>query len=231
MRYPRWRETKVCRMTSLEPREFGSMHLSTSESNKNHCKNNKTQTAMSTKSATDTTLYNPTLYASIVLTASLIWIFSSSSPFLTALVMPDHRCHQRHWRRSEINISNRWVGDVVVRTLDLRPSRRWSESRSWHCLVISEIGDRFWQVNYLGMKPPPRSTQPCISPGSLDRVPASAGVKAGKSPLPGGRCDPISHVISRSGMVISITNCYVRVYFFTLLFHSLVIDQCRSCDI
>ena len=26
-------------------------------------------------------------------------------------------------------------------------------------------------------------------------------------------CDPIWHVISRSGVVISITNCYIRVYF------------------
>ena len=32
-----------------------------------------------------------------------------------------------------------------------------------------------------------RSTQPCIPSGSLNRVPASAGVKAGMSPLPGGR--------------------------------------------
>ena len=32
-----------------------------------------------------------------------------------------------------------------------------------------------------------RSTQPCILPGSLNRVPASAGVRAGMSPLPGGR--------------------------------------------
>jgi len=32
-----------------------------------------------------------------------------------------------------------------------------------------------------------RSTQPCISPGSLNQVPASAGVKAGRSPLSGGR--------------------------------------------
>ena len=31
------------------------------------------------------------------------------------------------------------------------------------------------------------STQTCIPPGSLNRVPASAGVKAGMSPLPGGR--------------------------------------------
>ena len=34
---------------------------------------------------------------------------------------------------------------------------------------------------------PTRSTQPCIPPGSLNRVPASAWVKAGMSPLPGGR--------------------------------------------
>ena len=32
-----------------------------------------------------------------------------------------------------------------------------------------------------------RSTQPCITPGSLNRVPASAGLRAGMSPLPGGR--------------------------------------------
>jgi len=32
-----------------------------------------------------------------------------------------------------------------------------------------------------------RSTQPCIPPGSLNRVPALAGETAGMSPLPGGR--------------------------------------------
>jgi len=32
-----------------------------------------------------------------------------------------------------------------------------------------------------------RSTQPCIPPGSLNRVPVSVGVRAGMSPLPGGR--------------------------------------------
>ena len=32
-----------------------------------------------------------------------------------------------------------------------------------------------------------RSSQPCIPPGSLNEVPASAGVRAGMSPLPGGR--------------------------------------------
>ena len=34
---------------------------------------------------------------------------------------------------------------------------------------------------------PTRSTQPCIPPGLLNRVPALAGVRAGMSPLPGGR--------------------------------------------
>ena len=34
---------------------------------------------------------------------------------------------------------------------------------------------------------PTRSTQPCIPPGSLNRVPAPAGVRAGMSHLPGGR--------------------------------------------
>jgi len=32
-----------------------------------------------------------------------------------------------------------------------------------------------------------RSAQPCIPPGSLNRVPASAGVKTGFSSLPGDR--------------------------------------------
>jgi len=35
--------------------------------------------------------------------------------------------------------------------------------------------------------PSTRSTQPCIPPGSLNRVPASAGVRAGMLRLPAGR--------------------------------------------
>ena len=34
----------------------------------------------------------------------------------------------------------------------------------------------------------PRSTQPCIPPGSLNRVPASAGIKARMSLLPVNFC-------------------------------------------
>ena len=53
------------------------------------------------------------------------------------------------------------------------------------------MGDRL----HLTFTAVPRSTQPCIPPGSLNRVPALAGVKAGMSALPG---DPIWHVSSRS---------------------------------
>jgi len=54
------------------------------------------------------------------------------------------------------------------------------------------MGDHLWAgipsrcvTSQLGQ--PTRLTQPCILPGSLNRVPASAGVKAGMSRLPGGR--------------------------------------------
>ena len=41
--------------------------------------------------------------------------------------------------------------------------------------------DTIQPVNY-------RSTQPCIPPGSLNGVPAASdGIRAGMSPLPGGR--------------------------------------------
>ena len=48
-----------------------------------------------------------------------------------------------------------------------------------------------------------RSTQPCIPPGSLNRVPASAGGKGGNVISAGWQvtlCDPIWHVSSRSGV-------------------------------
>jgi len=50
---------------------------------------------------------------------------------------------------------------------------------------------------------PTRSTQPCIPPWSLNRVPALFGwVKGGNIPSPWWQvtlCDPIRHVSSRSG--------------------------------
>ena len=47
------------------------------------------------------------------------------------------------------------------------------------------------------------STQPCIPPGSLNRVPASAMVKGGNVTSAGWQvtlCDPMWHVSSRSGV-------------------------------
>ena len=48
-----------------------------------------------------------------------------------------------------------------------------------------------------------RSTQPCIPPGSLNRVPASAGGKGGNVTSAGWQvtlCDPMWHASSRSGV-------------------------------
>ena len=71
----------------------------------------------------------------------------------------------------------------MVRTLDLRLLRLWFDSRTRHCLVISEIGDHLWQVNILGCNHH-LGPQPRIPLGLLIRVPALAGVKVRKSPLP-----------------------------------------------
>ena len=68
----------------------------------------------------------------------------------------------------------------------------WAGSRSRGLVVESDsqyiddsvCGCKLYTANYsLHIV----STQPCIPPGSLNRVPASAGVRAGMSALPGGR--------------------------------------------
>jgi len=71
-----------------------------------------------------------------------------------------------------------------------------------------------------GCNQPTRSTQPCLPPGSLNQVPASAGVKAGMSPLPGWQvilCDPIWHVSSRSGEASCelLYSVYLYLYLYT----------------
>ena len=74
------------------------------------------------------------------------------------------------WRRGV-------VASVVRRTNEVTP-RRARLVLGW----VTAFGRAITVCNQ-----PTRSTQPCIPPGSLNRVPASAGVKAGMSPLPGGR--------------------------------------------
>jgi len=44
-----------------------------------------------------------------------------------------------------------------------------------------------WVTVFGRVYQPTKSTQPCIPPWSLNRVPASAEVRAGMSALPGGR--------------------------------------------
>jgi len=72
-----------------------------------------------------------------------------------------------------------WLSGWVVSVPDSGSEEHGFESQSRRCRV-AVLGKLFALIV-------PRSTQPCIYSGSLNRVPASAGVKAGKSSLPGGR--------------------------------------------
>ena len=71
--------------------------------------------------------------------------------------------------------------------------------------------------------PSHRSTQPCIPPGSLNRVPASAGVKGGNITSVGLQVtlfDPIWHVSSRSGAATLRTAIHLLLtYLHTHLFN------------
>ena len=69
------------------------------------------------------------------------------------------------------------------------------------------MGDRLWA----GIPPryvtkPISSTQPCVPPGSLNRLPALIGWGKGGNVTSAGwqvtLCDPIWHVSSRTGVVI-----------------------------
>ena len=62
---------------------------------------------------------------------------------------------------------------------------------------------------------PTRSTQPCIPPGSLNRVPASAGGKGWNVTSAGWQvtlCDPIWHVSSSSGEATSVSDLLYPSY-------------------
>ena len=57
----------------------------------------------------------------------------------------------------------------------------------WARLVLGSVTVCLGRYTIMMCNQLTRLTQPCIPPGSLNRVLASAGVKAGMSPLPGGR--------------------------------------------
>ena len=89
-----------------------------------------------------------------------------------------------------------WRRGVVVSGV-----RRMNEVNARRVRLVLGWVTVFGRVYHSVRNQPTRSTQPCIAPGSLNRVPALAGVKAGMSPLPGGQvilCDPIWHVSSHS---------------------------------
>jgi len=94
------------------------------------------------------------------------------------------------------------TGGRVVSVPDSGSEEHGFDSQSRRCRV-AVLGKLFTPIV-------PRLTQPCIPSGSLNRVPASAGVKVGKSPLPGGR----QHCVIPYGMWFpvavwwSFTNCY-----------------------
>ena len=76
-----------------------------------------------------------------------------------------------------------------------------------------------------------RSTQPCIPPGSLNRVPASAGGKGGNVTSAGWQvtlCDPKWHVSSRSGVATLRTAIHLLLtYFLTYFAHALTAWRCH----
>ena len=67
--------------------------------------------------------------------------------------------------------------------------RRMNEVNARRARLVLGWVTVFGRVYHLGSlcNKPTRSTQPCIPPGSLNRVPALAGARAGMSPLPSGR--------------------------------------------
>ena len=105
--------------------------------------------------------------------------------------LPSVRWHC--WLAGMKGIQPEWWGAGVVGYLGWRRGVVVSGVRQW--TKLTHVGSCYnWDgwpssggYTISGCNQPTRSTQPCIPPALLNRVPASAGVKAGMSPLPGGR--------------------------------------------
>jgi len=74
-------------------------------------------------------------------------------------------------------LCNGWRSGVVVSGV-----RRMNEVNPRRARLVPG-----WVTVFGRVYQPTWSTQPCIPPESLNRVSTSAGVRAGMSPLPGGR--------------------------------------------
>ena len=112
----------------------------------------------------------------------------------------------------------KWLGGAVVRTLDL-----------WLSVTVMTLPGYFWDrwpyfAGKLSWDIIAPQVNLALHPARVAKSSTSFG-KGGKVTVAEWQvtlCDPIWHVISRSSEVISITNCYIRVYF-TLLFISDVV--------
>ena len=97
-----------------------------------------------------------------------------------------------------------------------------------YCLVISEIGDRISRVNY-HWDITTTQVNSALHPSGVAKSSTSFGWgKGGKVTSVGWQvtlCDLIWHVISRSGVVISITNCYIRLTYLLTNTQSLIRDK------
>ena len=99
--------------------------------------------------------------------------------------------------------------------------RRMNEVNARRAPLVPGWVTVFGRVYHLGNKPT-KSTQPCTPPGSLNRVPASAGGKGGSVTSAGWQvtqCDPMWHVSSRSGVAtlrtaihLLLTYMYLHIY-------------------
>ena len=113
-------------------------------------------------------------------TVIIISIIYSSIEKLSKVTHTKYK-YKKHRNRTTMDTHTHTRGIVVSRV------RQWTK--------LTHVGPGYnWDgwpssggYTISGCNQPTRSTQPCIPPGSLNRVPASAGVKAGMSPLPGGR--------------------------------------------
>ena len=142
------------------------------------------------------------------------WVaVASAGPYASLHLAPDRQLHQhpttlvfyrpdslpaaqpttsKHWRQHLPSVLQKLSDEVLI----------WLSV--WSCLKTLHLAQLYLdgqpstgRYAILVCNRPTRSTQPCISPGSLNQVPALAGVKAGMSPLQGGRymlCDHIRHV-------------------------------------
>ena len=92
---------------------------------------------------------------------------------------------------------NGWVGYVGWHTADGLPVKSPIDCMSWR-----RPGKVYWSA---------------LHPSGVAKSSTSFGWRKGGKVTSAGwqvtLCDPIWHVISRSVVVISITNCYIRVYF------------------